>query len=132
MGSCNPAVTRGCSARARRRACSRGCSAWAGGFIIVPALVFVTGTAIHRAVATSLLVIFLISISGVAAHLLHGAHFPPLLSALFVGGGFAGMLAGSRLRTRLPPARLRQVFAAGMWIVGAYMLWRNVPALFHP
>ena len=103
-----------------------------GGFIIVPALVFVTGTAIHRAVATSLLVIFLISISGVAAHLLHGAHFPLALSALFVGGGFAGMFAGSRLRTRLSPARLRQVFAAAMWIVGAYMLWRNVPALFHP
>ncbi len=103
-----------------------------GGFIIVPALVFVTGMAIHRAVATSLLVIFLISISGVAAHLLHGAHFPLWLSALFVSGGFAGMLAGSRLRSRLSPARLRQVFAAGMWIVGAYMLWRNVPALFYP
>ena len=103
-----------------------------GGFIIVPALVFVTGMAIHRAVATSLLVIFLISISGVAAHLLHGAHFPPLLSALFVGGGCAGMLAGSGLRTRLSPARLRQVFAAAMWLLAAYMLWRNLPVLFHP
>jgi len=101
-----------------------------GGFIIVPALVFVTGMAIHRAVATSLLVIFLIAISGVAAHLLHGARFPFWLGALFVGGGCAGMLAGSRLRSRLSPARLRQVFAAAMWIVGAYMLWRNAPALF--
>lgn len=102
-----------------------------GGFIIVPALVFVTGMAIHRAVATSLLVIFLISLSGVAAHLLNGADFPLQLSALFVGGGCAGMLTGSRLRTRISPSRLRQVFAAAMWLVGAYMLWRNVPALFH-
>lgn len=102
-----------------------------GGFIIVPALVFVTGMAIHRAVATSLLVISLIAISGVTAHLLHGAHFPPLLSALFVVGGFAGMFAGSGLRTRLSPAWLRRVFAAGMWIVGGYMLWRNLPGLFQ-
>ncbi len=103
-----------------------------GGFIIVPALVFVTGMAIHRAVATSLLVIFLIAISGVTAHLLHGAHFPPLLSALFVAGSFAGMLAGSGLRTRLSASRLRQVFAAGMWLVAAYMLWRNAGALLTP
>lgn len=101
-----------------------------GGFIIVPALVFVTGMAIHRAVATSLLVIFLIAISGVTAHVLHGAHFPPALSALFIAGGLIGMFAGSGIRTRLYPARLRQAFAAGMWVVAALMLWRNAGAIF--
>lgn len=100
-----------------------------GGFIIVPALVFVAGLPIHQAVPSSLLVIFLISISGVASHMFHGADFPRLLSALFVSGGFLGMLGGSRLRDRLPPAKLRSVFAVGMWLVGAWMLWRNVPAL---
>ena len=101
----------GCYVRLAAAGCAAGVMSGlfgvGGGFIIVPALLYVTGMSIHRAVATSLLVIFLISISGVAAHLLHGAHFPLLLSALFVSGCFAGM-----------------------WIVGAYMLWRNVPALY--
>ena len=40
-----------------------------GGFVIVPALVFVTGMGIHRAVATSLMVITLVGASGVVSHL---------------------------------------------------------------
>lgn len=104
-----------------------------GGFIIVPALLYVTGTGIHRAVATSLLVIFLISLSGVAASVLHGQAFPMPVSALFVAGGFAGMLLGGRWRARLSGPALRKVFAAAMWLVGAYMLARNLPAFFrHP
>ena len=97
-----------------------------GGFIIVPALLFVTGMSIHRAVATSLLVIFLISISGVAAHVLHGQPFPMPLSALFVAGGFIGMLLGSALRGRLSGRTLQRLFAAGMWLVGAWMLAKNL------
>jgi uncharacterized membrane protein YfcA len=98
-----------------------------GGFIIVPALLYVTGMSIHRAVATSLLVIFLISISGVAAHVAHGQQFPMPVTALFIGGGLGGMFGGNALRTRLPAPVLQRVFAAGMWIVAAYMLVRNLP-----
>jgi uncharacterized membrane protein YfcA len=101
-----------------------------GGFIIVPALLYVTGMSIHRAVATSLLVIFLISVSGVAAHVVHGQQFPMPVTALFIGGGFAGMFAGGALRTRLSGAMLQRVFAIGMWFVAAYMLARNLPAFF--
>lgn len=97
-----------------------------GGFIIVPALLFVTGMSIHHAVATSLLVIFLISISGVVAHVLHGQHFPMPLSALFVAGGFAGMLLGSALRGRLSGPALQRLFAVGMWIVATWMLAKNL------
>ena len=99
-----------------------------GGFVIVPALLYVTGMSIHRAVATSLLVIFLISLSGVAAHIAHGQQFPMPVTAFFVGGGFAGMFAGNALRARLPAPVLQKVFAAGMWIVAAYMLARNLPS----
>ena len=97
-----------------------------GGFIIVPALLCVTGMSIHRAVATSLLVIFLISLSGVAAHVAHGQQFPMPITAVFIGGGFAGMFAGHALRKRLPAPLLQRVFAVGMWIVAAYMLVRNL------
>ena len=43
-----------------------------GGFVIVPALVLFSGMSIHRAVGTSLLVIALVSVSGVASHLWAG------------------------------------------------------------
>jgi uncharacterized membrane protein YfcA len=100
-----------------------------GGFIIVPALLFVTGMSIHRAVATSLMVIFLIALSGVTAHLVHGQQFPMPLSVIFLGGGIAGMLLGGKLRARLSGPALQKVFAIGMWIVAAYMLIRNLPSL---
>jgi uncharacterized membrane protein YfcA len=102
-----------------------------GGFVIVPALLYVTGTSIHRAVATSLLVIFLISLSGVIASLLRGQTFPMPVSALFVAGGFIGMLLGSHWRCRLSGPALRRVFATAMWIVGAYMLAKNLAPLLH-
>jgi uncharacterized protein len=98
-----------------------------GGFIIVPALLYVTGMSIHRAVATSLLVIFLISLSGVIAHVAQGQQFPMPVTALFIGGGFAGMFAGNALRSRLPAPVLQKIFAAGMWIVAAAMLVLNLP-----
>ncbi|MEZ5583016.1 MAG: TSUP family transporter [Candidatus Competibacteraceae bacterium] len=43
-----------------------------GGFLIVPALVLVLSMPIHKAAATSLLVIAIISVAGVIAHLLTG------------------------------------------------------------
>ncbi len=97
-----------------------------GGFIVVPALLLVTGMDIRRAIATSLLVIFLISVSGVVAHVLHGQLFPMPLSALFLAGGFGGMLAGSALRSRLGGQSLQRIFAIGMWLVAAWILARGL------
>jgi uncharacterized membrane protein YfcA len=97
-----------------------------GGFIIVPALLHVTGTSIHRAVSTSLMVIFLISLSGVGAQVLRGQEFPMPVSVLFVAGGFGGMILGGGLRSRLSALTLRRVFAIGMCVVGAAMLGKNI------
>ena len=55
-----------------------------GGFVVVPALVLFTGMGIHRAVATSLLVIALVSASGVASYLAAGRPLPLELTGLFV------------------------------------------------
>ena len=124
----------GCYARLSAAGCAAGLMSGlfgvGGGFIIVPALLYVTGMSIHRAVATSLLVIFLISLSGVAAHLAHGQQFPMPVTALFIGGGFAGMFVGGALRSRLSGPALQKVFAIGMWFVAAYLLARNLPAFF--
>ena len=125
----------GCYVRLSLAGCAAGLMSGlfgvGGGFIIVPALLYVTGMSIHRAVATSLLVIFLISLSGLAAHLAHGQQFPMPVTALVIGGGFAGMFVGGALRSRLSGAALQRVFAIGMWFVAAYMLARNLPAFFR-
>jgi len=97
-----------------------------GGMIIVPVLLYVTGMKIHRAMATSLLVIFLIAIAGVSTHLVQGQKFPMPLSALFLFGGLAGMLTGGMLRSLLSAVVLRKIFSITMWIVAAYMLVRTI------
>jgi len=61
---------------------------------------------------------------------LHGFDMPMATTA-GLGLAAVGLAAGfgAGLRTRLSPERLRQVFAAGRWIVGGYLIWPNVPAL---
>ncbi|WP_218280015.1 hypothetical protein [Verrucomicrobium spinosum] len=48
------------------------------------------------------------------------------LSLLFIGGGFAGMLLGSTLRSRVHGNTLQRLFAAAMWLVALWMLVRNL------
>lgn len=93
-----------------------------GGFLIVPALLLVTQMSIHRAVATSLLVITLIGISGVGAAIYTGRELPWAITGLFVLGGIAGMFLGRRLAARLAGPILQQVFAAGIILMGSAML----------
>lgn len=63
----------------------------------------VGGLEIHRATATSLLVIALVSAAGVASYLYAGRPLDLDLTALFVGGGVVGMELGTRLGRRLSP-----------------------------
>jgi uncharacterized membrane protein YfcA len=96
-----------------------------GGFVIVPALVFFSGMGIHRAVATSLLAISLISASGVASYLAAGRPLPLGVTGLFVLGGVGGMWLGTRLGRRLSGPRLQKIFAVAMVLVAAYIVARS-------
>lgn len=93
-----------------------------GGFVIVPALMLVTEMSIHRAVATSLLVITLVGIMGVASAIFGERHIDWLIAGLFLVGGLIGMCMGRRLAHYLAGPRLQQVFAGVMVLVGGYML----------
>ncbi len=93
-----------------------------GGFVIVPALVLVSGMPIHKAVATSLLVIVLVSISGVASHFAAGRGISLEVTGLFVLGGVIGMTLGGRLAKRLPARVLQKVFATGIVAVAVFVL----------
>jgi uncharacterized membrane protein YfcA len=80
---------------------------------------------IHRAVATSLLAITLISASGVASYVAAGRPLPLGVTGLFVLGGVGGMWLGTRLGRRLSGPRLQRIFAAAMVAVAAYIVARG-------
>lgn len=97
-----------------------------GGFVIVPALVLFSGMSIHRAVGTSLLVIALVSVSGVTSLVLSGREIAPLITALFVAGGVAGLYVGGKLARRVSGPALQRVFASAIVAVAAFVLWKNL------
>ncbi len=97
-----------------------------GGFVIVPALVFFSGMGIHRAVATSLLAITLISGSGVASYLIAGRSLPLDTVTLFVAGGVAGMWSGTRLGRQISGPLLQKIFAVAMVLIAAYIVARTM------
>lgn len=97
-----------------------------GGFVIVPALVMFAGMTIHRAIATSLLVIVLVSVSGVASHFVAGRGISPSITGMFIAGGVLGMSAGGRVARRLPAAALQRVFATGIVAIAIFMVGKTL------
>lgn len=93
-----------------------------GGFVIVPALVLFSGMPIHKAVATSLLVIVMVSISGVASHFAAGRGIPLEITGLFALGGVIGMALGGQLAKQLPAATLQKIFATGIVAVAVFIV----------
>jgi uncharacterized protein len=97
-----------------------------GGFVIVPALVLFSGMSIRRAVATSLLVIVLVSISGVASYFATGRGISLEVTGLFVLGGVIGMSLGGVVSKRLSAAVLQKVFAAGIVAVAIFIVSKTL------
>ena len=97
-----------------------------GGFVIVPALVLFSGMSMHRAVGTSLMVIALVSASGIASQLWAGRAISPEITALFVAGGIAGLFAGQRIGRRLSGPKLQKVFVVAILAVAVFVIVRNV------
>lgn len=97
-----------------------------GGFVIVPALVLFSGMKIHRAVGTSLLVIFLISISGVTSYVVAGRELSPDTTMLFLAGGLAGIWLGGMVARKLKGPTLQKVFAAAVVMVAMFVIVKTV------
>lgn len=97
-----------------------------GGFLIVPALMLITQMGIHRAVATSLLVITLIGLSGLASAAWSGREIDWALTALFVVGGIIGMFIGRGLARHLAGATLQLVFALAMVCIALFIVGQRL------
>ena len=97
-----------------------------GGFVIVPALVLVAGLPMQAAVGTSLLVISMQSVAGLAGHLT-GVNLPWALTLAITASAVAGSLAGGRLTGRIPAAVLRRGFGFLVLAVAALVLTEQLP-----
>ncbi|QDU47298.1 Sulfite exporter TauE/SafE [Symmachiella dynata] len=97
-----------------------------GGFVIVPALVLFSGMPIHRAVATSLLVIALISASGIASNLLADRPLDFHIAALFAGGGIVGLSMGTQLGRRISGAALQKGFSMAVVAVAVLVVTKSM------
>jgi uncharacterized membrane protein YfcA len=102
-----------------------------GGFLIVPALVLLGGMAMHRAVATSLVIIALKSYSGFYKYMdvLEAQNLELDWQTLLIvtGLGIAGSLAGGKLANRLPQQTLKKSFGIFLIVMGIYILARSAP-----
>ena len=92
-----------------------------GGFVMVPALQRYSDLPMKSAVATSLAVIALISLMGVAASTASG-HMDWALALPFSAGALAGMLGGRSLGSRLAGPQLQKAFAAVSALVAIAMI----------
>jgi len=93
-----------------------------GGFVIVPTLAFVLHMAMRRAVATSLLVVFLVSTVAFTAHLAAGSLPAWPLTLALTAAASAGALGGATMSERLPQDVLARAFAALVTCVALYLL----------
>lgn len=94
-----------------------------GGFVIVPALRMVTALPMRSIVATSLAVITLVSLAGVATATALGS-MPWPIAWPFAGGAVAGLVGGRRISQRLAGPHLQVIFALVGMAVSLLMVAR--------
>ena len=92
-----------------------------GGFLIVPAFKQLTDVQMRGIVATSLMVISLISLIGVAGAFHAGVSIEPM-GWVFIGASIVGMLVGRRLCSVIPARTLQVGFASLCVVVAVGML----------
>ncbi len=98
-----------------------------GGFLIVPALMLATGMSIMNAVSSSLVAVTAFGLTTAASYAWSGL-VAWGLAGLFILGGIAGGLAGTRIARHLFERRgaLNIVFASVIVAVALYMLARTL------
>ena len=99
-----------------------------GGFILVPAMIYLLGMAPRVVVGTSLIMILAVSAVTTMVHAMTTGAVDIVLAALLLVGGVVGAQYGAVLATRLKPDLLRFALAAIILMVALRMLlgltWR--------
>lgn len=98
-----------------------------GGFLIVPMLVLLAGLPIHRAVATSVLIIAVNSFVGFLGDI-HHTELDYTFLLPFTGLSVVGILIGLSLARFIPPTKLKKGFGWFVLVVAAYIVVKELQA----
>lgn len=96
-----------------------------GGFLIIPALVFLTGLKFKTAVGTSLFIIAINSLVGFSGDLMNYSMDWSLLLVI-TALAIVGILVGNRFSRKVSNIRLRISFGWFTLVIGAYILVREI------
>ncbi|MBL7753785.1 MAG: sulfite exporter TauE/SafE family protein [Chitinophagaceae bacterium] len=99
-----------------------------GGFLIIPALVLLSGIPIKRAIGTSLLIIGVKSLIGFSADLRNFNMPWPLLISLATLA-IVGMYAGHQLSSYISGSKLKRGFGGFIFLVAGYILYQMLRSL---
>lgn len=126
---CRPVDLRMCLATAAVALAAGAASGFfgiGGGFLIVPGLMLATGMPMINAIGTSLLSVGAFGLATALNYASSGL-VDWWLAAEFIGGGIVGGVFGMLLATRLSAYKniLNRLFAALIFLVAAYILYRN-------
>lgn len=94
-----------------------------GGFVIVPALMRYTNFVLRQVQLTSLAVIALVSVSGVAAAAWHG-QLPWQAALPFTAGAMLAMLLGRQVAEHIPSVWSHRLFAVSCIVVSGMLVLR--------
>jgi uncharacterized protein len=92
-----------------------------GGFILVPAMIYLLGMAARVVIGTSLVMILAVSAATTMVHALTTRSVDIVLAALLLVGGVIGAQYGAILATRVKPDLLRLALAVIILLVGLRM-----------
>ena len=92
-----------------------------GGFILVPAMIYILGMAARVVVGTSLVMILAVSAAATFIHALTTQSVDIVLAALLLVGGVVGAQYGALLTTRIKPDLLRLALATLILLVALRM-----------
>jgi uncharacterized membrane protein YfcA len=100
-----------------------------GGFILVPAMIYILGMPARIVIGTSLVMILAVSASTTMVHALTTRAVDIVLAGLLLVGGVIGAQYGAILTTRLKPDYLRLALAVIILLVGLRMF---LGLFWHP
>ena len=95
-----------------------------GGFVLVPAMLYILGMSARVVVGTSLFQILFVTAAATLVHATTTKAVDIVLAALLLVGSVVGAQVGARLATRVSPERLRLWLAALVLMVAAVMAVR--------
>ena len=106
-----------------------------GGFLIIPALVLLGGLSMRLAVGTSLVIIAIKSFAGFIGYLsvLEALNLTidwQIIGIFSVIGVLGGWL-GHKISSRVNQEHLKKGFAVFLLLMGAFILYKNLPGLFY-